>query len=511
MEDYIQQQGLKLDSSKNLLTTSQYTSAGTTLLAQSALASIPLPTVRRHRCNYCLRKASLQCCSRCRSAYFCSNECFRNAWLHFHRVLCEPQESDIYAHVDADRWLLERLALTLHSHDRLNKQKSHSPPHLPFAIQALQKHTPPENRDTNHSIESLVIESLAPFGCQFSLDELVKLWQSGQMASFQVQDTDQHMEPVAIGIYPITSLYVRHSCRPNAGVIYKKDTQMLVALEDIPAGEPITISYVDLMATKNQRHEALRKRFGPEFVCECARCAGDFAIIDRLLEKGETLGISEEQARIELKQQIKSWNILHQVKEWASIDDNLPPIQDVSTFAHFVSRIIAPTIYYPPSDHKHHSLREPYEYTQEDRLALEKRILPTLHAIANLPEFPRAFTLSTIHAAEKLLTRRMAQGRWVEAARSMMYLYSVYRLIYPSLHPTMAYYSIVLARTSWNSLVQLELAGIGKRLERIYGNGIRAWIQIAGDAVGNSFGQDSSLWRELVELQWIYERDQKLK
>ncbi|KAG0171326.1 hypothetical protein DFQ28_003860 [Apophysomyces sp. BC1034] len=509
MEEYILQQGLALDNSKKLLVASHQTSAGTTLLAQPALASIPLPAVRRHRCNYCLRKASLQCCSRCRSAYFCSNECFRNAWLHFHRVLCEPQESDIYAKVDADRWLLERLALTLHSHDRLNKQKSHSPPHLPFAIQALHSHTPLARRCTNYPIESLVIESLAPFDCHFSLEELTTLWQRAQTATFEILDTDQRLEPVGIGIYPITSLYVRHSCRPNAGVIYKKDTQVLVALEDIAPGEPITISYVDLIATKGQRHEALRKRFGPDFVCKCARCAGSFAVLDALLDKGETLGITEKDAAHKLSQQIKTWNILEQVKEWASIEGDHPPVLDVPSFTHFVSRIIAPGIYYP--DSKHHSLRQSHAYTKDDRLAFAKTTLPALHAVLNLPELPPTFTLSSIRAAEKLLTTRMTQGNWVEVSRCMMYLYVVYRMFYPPLHPTMSYYSLVLARASWNSLVQLELAGIGKRLERIYENGIRTWILVAADAVGNTFGRDCSLWREIVELEWIYERDQKLK
>lgn len=483
--------------------------AGTTLLTQPPLALIPQPAIRQERCNYCLCKTSLQCCSRCRSAYFCSNECFRNAWLHFHRVLCEPQEYDIYTHVDADRWLLERAALTLHSHERMNKHHSSSPPHLPLAIQALDSLAPPpDSRTTTPDADiAAVAETLEPFGCRFTRDELASLWRRLQLATFDILDHDQYLEPIALGIYPLTARYIGHSCRPNAGVVYKRGAQILVALDEIRAGEPVTINYVDLVATKAERLDALRRRFGPGYVCKCSRCTGEFSGLDLLLDRGEAMKKSDAEATAELEQQCKTWSILDMVKAYSNESRTPNSALDIPNFAHYTSRIMEPDIYRTATNRRRQLSRH---QLLPDKHSISERILRALYALVEVPSVP-AFTLASIRSARKLLVKLMAENRWVEASRCAVYLFVVYRLIYPTFHPVLSYHSLILARSSWNSLVQLELAGIGRKLERIYEKGVSKWIAIAKEAVMSTFGQDCSLWREIVELQWVFERDQKLK
>ncbi|KAI8149881.1 hypothetical protein BJV82DRAFT_641771 [Fennellomyces sp. T-0311] len=479
------------------LVTSKHFVAGSTLLSQQPLASVPQPTIRGQR--------SLQCCSRCRSAYFCSNECFRNAWLQFHRVLCEPQDYDIYVDVDADRWLLERAALTLHSHNRLSKHHSHSPPQLPLAIQALHSLTP-AIADDNKIDLAAVVTALEPFGCHYSTEELDLLWRKVQISTFDILDHDQHLDPIARGIYPLTSLYVRHSCRPNAGVVYKRGAQLIVALDDIQPGEPITISYVDLVQSKSERMAELKQRFGNSFECHCSRCEGDYAGLDHLLDASpeERPGFDEA----ELEKQCQTWNILNMVKAYQTIAT--PRVLDASNYTHYTSRILAPDIYKPLTDHHRRHDNAYHLFAKEDKVLTARRVVPALVALSQVPSVP-AFTLQTIRAARSLLRRLISENRWVEASRCALYLFVTYRLIYPPLHPTLSYHNLIVARASWNSLVQLELAGIGRKLERIYENGVRTWIAIARESVLHTFGQETNLWREIVELQWVFERDQKLK
>jgi hypothetical protein len=59
--------------------------------------------------------------------------------------------------------------------------------------------------------------------------------------------------------------------------------------------------------------------------------------------------------------------------------------------------------------------------------------------------------------------------------------------------------------------VELELIGVNKKLERIYANGVTNWIEIGKDAIEATFGKGTSLWRDIIELQWVYNREQKVK
>ncbi|KAI9481303.1 MAG: hypothetical protein EXX96DRAFT_566181 [Benjaminiella poitrasii] len=519
LDSYIKE-NKRVTIENNRLVAAEYVKSSTVILVQPPLASVPLPSKRHQRCNYCLRKAQLQCCSRCRSAYFCSNECFRNAWLHFHRVLCEPQETDIYKDVDADRWLLERTALTLHSHDRLNKQNSHSPPsHLPVAIHALQLHTPvsPHNitqQQHNQTVED-VSRFLEPFDCQISQDDLDLLWHRIKLSSFPILDTENHLEQVAVGIYPITSLFVGHSCRPNAAVIYKKSTQYIITLEDVLPGEPITIAYVDLINTRARRTQALKDKFGPHFECQCQRCQGELACLDAALEKGEACGLNEQEALDLMSRCLKAWSILDMVKHaQAKEKDSWTPIQilEPPQFAHFVSRIAAPDIFYAFVDDKKRLPRESVcrVFSKEDRAYLRQRILVAMSALISVPQIP-AFSLATIRAADSLLLKRITEGSWVEASRCASYLIIIYRLIYPPLHPKVSYHTLILARSSWNALVEMELIGVDKKIEKIYEIGSGSWIEIAINAIDATFGRETSLWRDVIELQWVYDRERKVR
>lgn len=576
LKDYFEDLGLGVNG-RTLVALKPFP-AGTTLLEQSPLTQVPLPSIRRQRCNYCLRRAALQCCGRCRSAYFCSNTCFRNAWLHYHHVLCEPLEYDTYTNVDADRWLLERAALTLHSHARLNKHNSHSPSHLKYAIQALEVHPQPDdgsaiiNNTTPTSTKApgtvskatsepsaltptlppvdhppsvwlptttpgaittscpsvpidfdAVSEMMAPFDCPFTADELSVVQEQISLSRFDILDPEQHMDKVGYGVYPLTTLYIQHSCRPNTGATYRQDKQCLVTLEDIAPGDIITISYVDLTLPKQARMDDLRLRFGPDYDCVCTRCQGEFACLDALLERGQVGGSSYlrlDQATTVLEEDIKQWRILDTVKQ--GMDDTaLPTTPDDATlhpsdFTHFVSRSVAPDVFLEGTDavvtrHLGINTLETFSaFAKEARKEFTKGTIPVVQALLQCKSVP-AFSVNMIRAAEVALRQLMDQQEWVEAAKYATYLFVVYRLVYPPLHPVCSFHTIILAKTCWNSMIQLELAGIDHKEEKIYMHGIRTWIDVARDSVLATFGEESGLWREIVDLQWVYERDQKLR
>ncbi|KAI8331939.1 hypothetical protein BC941DRAFT_403272 [Chlamydoabsidia padenii] len=547
LEDYFKDLGLGVNG-RTLVALKPFP-AGTTLLEQSPLTQVPLPSIRRQRCNYCLRRAALQCCGRCRSAYFCSNTCFRNAWLHYHHVLCEPLEYDTYTNVDADRWLLERAALTLHSHARLNKHNSHSPSHLKYAIQALEPSTLTPTLPDQHPTSpppppppavwlptttpgaittscpsvpidfDAVSDMMAPFDCPFTSQELSVVQEQISLSRFDILDPEQHMDKVGYGVYPLTTLYVPHSCRPNTGATYRQDKQRLVTLQDIAPGDIITISYVDLTLPKQARMDDLRLRFGPDYDCGCSRCQGEFSCLDKLLEQGQVGGSSYlrlDQATTVLEEDIKSWSILDTVKQVmdnVKEDEQQPgTIIHPSEFSHLVSRSVAPDVFSTDDDNntlvtRHLGINTLETFSGKEFSKGTIQVVHTLLACKSVP----AFTVNMIRAAEVALRQLMDQQEWVEAAKYATYLFVVYRLVYPPLHPVCSFHTIILAKTCWNSMIQLELAGIDHKVEKIYMHGIRTWIDVARDSVLMTFGEESGLWREIVDLQWVFERDQKLR
>ena len=84
----------------------------------------------------------------------------------------------------------------------------------------------------------------------------------------RIHTTRNHVS--GIGIYPLVSL-VNHSCHPNACFVFAGNELMLRALEPIPAGAEITVSYVDCRRVAPVRHAHLLKNY--DFLCRCDVCS----------------------------------------------------------------------------------------------------------------------------------------------------------------------------------------------------------------------------------------------
>ncbi|KAI9305832.1 hypothetical protein BJ944DRAFT_264551 [Cunninghamella echinulata] len=402
-----------------------------------------------------------------------------------------------------------------------------------------------------------VSQMLAPFDCPFSADELYTVQQQIELSRFDILDTDQHMEKVGYGVYPLTTLYIQHSCRPNTGIIYRQDKQRIIALDDIAVGDVITISYVDLTLPRDARMNELQRRFGVEYDCQCERCHGPFSCLDQLLERGQQSGLRIDQATAILEEDITRWDTSEVVTYLTSkaFDGTIPVDAKLypSELSHYVANFIAPDVYIEGSTTMEptfitrqlvgiggiNSFESYAAFAKQARKNFIQGIPPLLTKLLTCNEVP-VFTVNMIRAAEVALRKLMDHQQWLEAARCATFLFIMYRIMYPPLHPVCSFHTIVLAKASWNSLIQLELQsatsssassvsstsnsnnnglhhnysnnnGLDVKLEKNYLNGIRTWIDISRDATLLTFGQDSTLWREVVDLQWVFERDQKLR
>eukprot|EP00933_Yihiella_yeosuensis_P003093 TRINITY_DN10547_c0_g1_i2.p1 TRINITY_DN10547_c0_g1~~TRINITY_DN10547_c0_g1_i2.p1 ORF type:complete len:377 (-),score=63.87 TRINITY_DN10547_c0_g1_i2:69-1199(-) len=75
-----------------------------------------------------------------------------------------------------------------------------------------------------------------------------------------------------VALLPLVSRF-NHSCSPNLEQSWDEDAgeAHLIAAEEIPAGEELTISYIELRLPREERRQRLRENYG--FECHCSACS----------------------------------------------------------------------------------------------------------------------------------------------------------------------------------------------------------------------------------------------
>ncbi|GIL73817.1 hypothetical protein Vretifemale_3919 [Volvox reticuliferus] len=71
---------------------------------------------------------------------------------------------------------------------------------------------------------------------------------------------DEELRPLGIALYP-TGALVNHSCNPNTVQTFRGRTLLLKALKALAPGDEITIAYIELAATRQERREMLAESY----------------------------------------------------------------------------------------------------------------------------------------------------------------------------------------------------------------------------------------------------------
>ncbi|CAO3600003.1 unnamed protein product [Absidia cylindrospora] len=256
--------------------------------------------------------------------------------------------------------------------------------------------------------------------------------------------------------------------------------------------------------------------------------------------------------RDKILQQVNDWNLLEMSRYYDRRHDGVPdPAQPLTlaTYTHYVIQFFAPYLWYtcnpdlsigknqttpsssssttnspsctppplpsPPS-HALSYFDDPLPQAARPNVPLtyEEILNNMMTAIQRYPtndDDVIPYRLTTLMASTQLLYDEMDQGHWRNAVKLGMYILIQYCWIYPPYHPILAQHLLLLAKCSWNSILQSELLGNGKALEHAYERGVRRWIMLSKETVTPVFGKKGEQWRELVELEWIFLREQRLK
>ncbi|KAH0660609.1 hypothetical protein KY289_029357 [Solanum tuberosum] len=80
---------------------------------------------------------------------------------------------------------------------------------------------------------------------------------------------DAELKPLGTGLYPVVSI-INHSCLPNSVLIFEGRMAVVRAVQHIPKGTEVSISYIEMAGTTATRQKALKEQY--LFSCTCIRC-----------------------------------------------------------------------------------------------------------------------------------------------------------------------------------------------------------------------------------------------
>lgn len=346
---------------------------GSIVTTSQPLGTVPLKAHVNEFCNYCFRKLGasqysttpLKRCSRCKSAYFCDMNCFKNAWLSYHQYVCRPKtsqeqeeeenhEEDVIA---MDVEMLERVALNAtRYHKRKTKMDQEEGSSNGYDEQQEGEHEEESVEVTMEAFESLMDHgNKHPRHVQEHFDkvaqralsktyledspltkqDLIRFMGRFRCNNFSIYD--QQLFAIGEGTYPVASLF-NHDCRPNAAILFDGALLMVKAIDDIEPGHEITVAYVDIAHSRRVRKQTLKDKY--YFDCQCDRCRDDNPVgrIDAML--GEEMSdwdraaslLQEEngdsdRARI-LQLLEKDWDLLMLTRRFNRHNNEVPDIDE---------------------------------------------------------------------------------------------------------------------------------------------------------------------------------------
>lgn len=266
--------------------------AGEVLLRIPALASMLHGEFRGRRCDFCfmggMGGVPLKRCTRCRVVYYCGRGCQEADWQD-HKLECAARvtlgDRLVSTGFAGDGALADGLLVgrCLRKPVVETTSSQSAPPQALAELETFKDRIASgELAQLNHLASSVSsVSALLPRGSgkDAALDALCRFRNN----NFAV--VDDLFISVGAGVFP-RGASLNHSCAPNCLLNYelargRPPTQIIRAMEDIPAGRELCHSYVDIAMPAWQRQASLQESYG--FECGCTLCAGGREALDAQL------------------------------------------------------------------------------------------------------------------------------------------------------------------------------------------------------------------------------------
>ncbi|KAK4429692.1 Histone-lysine N-methyltransferase ASHR1 [Sesamum alatum] len=222
------------------------------------------------KCEWCFSSSNLKKCSACHVVWYCSSKCQKSDWK-LHSVECRALSK-----TDKDRQKLLtpsiRLMVRLYVRRKLENEKIF----------------PTTATDNYRHVEALVShmsevdeKQLVLYAQMANLVNLILQWPDSEINIKEIAESfsklacnahticDSELRPLGTGLYPVISI-INHSCLPNSVLVFEGRLAVVRAMQHIPKGTEVLISYVEIAGSTITRQKALKEQYF--FTCTCPRC-----------------------------------------------------------------------------------------------------------------------------------------------------------------------------------------------------------------------------------------------
>ncbi|XP_028757593.1 histone-lysine N-methyltransferase ASHR1 isoform X3 [Neltuma alba] len=229
---------------------------GDVIISQEPYVCAPNNSSAETRCDGCFATSKLKKCSGCQVVWYCGSTCQRAEWK-LHRLECEVLS-------------------------RLEKDKRK------FVTPSIRLMVIPSTATDNYSlVEALVAHmsdinegQLVLYAQMANLVNLILQWPEinikeiaenfSRFACNAHTICDSELRPLGTGLYPVISI-INHSCLPNSVLVFEGRSAVVRAVQHIPKGSEVLISYIETAGSTMTRQKALKEQY--LFTCTCPRCA----------------------------------------------------------------------------------------------------------------------------------------------------------------------------------------------------------------------------------------------
>ncbi|KAL3504091.1 hypothetical protein ACH5RR_033932 [Cinchona calisaya] len=259
------------DKGRCFVTTRDF-SPGEVIISQEPYVSVPNKNSSDSscKCEWCFTSSNIKKCSACQVVWYCGSSCQKTDWK-LHRRECQ-----VLSKVDKGRIksLTPSIRLMVKLYIRRKLQS--------------EKVVPTTSTDNYDLVEALVShmsdineKQLVLYAQMANLVSLILKWPEGEISIKDIAVDfsklacnahticDAELRPLGTGLYPVISL-INHSCLPNSVLVFEGRLAVVHAVQHIPKGTEVLISYIETAASTMTRQKALKEQYF--FTCTCPRC-----------------------------------------------------------------------------------------------------------------------------------------------------------------------------------------------------------------------------------------------
>ncbi|KAK4370441.1 hypothetical protein RND71_009916 [Anisodus tanguticus] len=270
LQESLSDKGLTVSSvpekGRCLFTTRDF-SPGEVIICEEAYVSVPNKSSAK--CERCFTSTNLKKCSACHVVYYCGNTCQKSEWK-LHRVECKALSKVGKERIKSITPSI-RLMVKLYLRSKLQDEKASFPTKFMDnynLVESLVSHmTDIDEKQLVLYAQMANLVNLILQWPEINVKEIAENFSKFSCNAHTICDTE--LKPLGTGLYPVVSI-INHSCLPNSVLIFEERMAVVRAVQHIPKGTEVSISYIEMAGSTATRQKALKEQY--LFSCTCIRC-----------------------------------------------------------------------------------------------------------------------------------------------------------------------------------------------------------------------------------------------